>query len=173
MPCLRPDLLLCPHPCEVRAPASRADGILRYKTIDGDGLPTKVKVYLSAPMILNRSLGRASLMARAMQVSGHEFSSPWVLGPLEKSRPGGLNVFERDKNGVEQSDAIVADVTEPSVGVGMEIMAAHKQGKKVIVVVKKGKAVSGMLRDMEPKVTVEYSDESEIYGGLREVLGGT
>jgi len=129
-----------------------------------------VKVYLSVPMIANRALDRANLMAKAIRDSGHEVTSPWVLGPLEGSKPSDLNIFERDKNGVERSDAIVADVTDPSIGVGMEIMAAHKSGKKVVVVVKRGKMTSGMLLHMQPKVTVEYDDESEIYAKLCGVL---
>lgn len=129
-----------------------------------------MKVYLSVPMIVNRSVPRAEILAKAIRDSGHEITSPWVLGPIEKGKPGELNIFERDKGGVERSDAIVADVTEPSVGVGMEIMAAHKAGKKVIVVSKKGKATSGMLRHMESKVTVEYDDDSEIYDKLLAAL---
>ena len=129
-----------------------------------------MKVYLSVPMIANRALDRANLMAKAIRDSGHEMTSPWVLGPLERSRPGDINIFERDRDGVERSDAIVADVTDPSIGVGMEIMAAHKSGKKVVVVVKKGKMTSGMLLHMQPKVTVEYDDESEIYAKLCGVL---
>ena len=121
-------------------------------------------------MIANRALDRANLMAKAIRDSGHEMTSPWVLGPLERSRPGDINIFERDRDGVERSDAIVADVTDPSIGVGMEIMAAHKSGKKVVVVVKKGKMTSGMLLHMQPKVTVEYDDESEIYAKLCGVL---
>jgi len=121
-------------------------------------------------MIANRALDRANLMAKAIRDSGHEVTSPWVLGPLERSQPGDLNIFERDTGGVERSDAIVADVTEPSIGVGMEIMAAHKAGKMVVVVGKKGEVTSGMLRHMEPKETVEYEDESEVYDRLFRVL---
>lgn len=121
-------------------------------------------------MIANRSLTRANILAGAIRDSGHEITSPWVLGPVEKAGPEALNIFERDKGGVERSDAIVADVTEPSVGVGMEIMAAHKAGKRVILVAKQGKVTSAMLRHMERKEMVEYDEESEIYEKLRGVL---
>jgi 2'-deoxynucleoside 5'-phosphate N-hydrolase len=132
-----------------------------------------MKIYLSVPMIANRAIDRANLMAKAIRDSGHEMTSPWVLGPLERSNPGDLNIFERDREGVERSDAIVADVTDPSIGVGMEIMAAHKTGKKVVVVAKKGKVTSGMLLHMQPKETVEYDDESEIYDKLCSILRKT
>lgn len=127
-------------------------------------------VYLSVPMIANRALERARLMAKAIEDSGHSVSSPWVLGPLDNPSRGATDVFERDKTATERSDAIVADVTEPSIGVGMELMAAHKAGKRVIVVAKKGRVTSRMLMHMEPKEVVEYDEESEIYGGLRGIL---
>jgi hypothetical protein len=121
-------------------------------------------------MIAHRSLERANLIAKAIRDSGHEISSPWVLGPLEMASPDELNIFERDKGGVERSDAIVADCTDPSIGVGMEIMAAHNSGKRVIIVVKRDRITSAMLRHMEGKEAVEYVNESEIYPRLFELL---
>lgn len=129
-----------------------------------------MKVYLSVPMIANRALGRAQLMAKAIRDAGHEVSSPWVLGPLETAAPSATNVFERDRGGVEESQAIVADVSEPSIGVGMEIMAAYKARRRIIIITKKGKLASRMLQQMDGKETLEYQDESEIYDGLRRLL---
>jgi hypothetical protein len=130
-----------------------------------------LKVYLSVPMIANRSLGRAESMARAIRDSGHEITSPWVLGPIERSGSPGLNLFQRDMRGAEECDVIVADVSVPSVGVGMELMAAYKAGKRIIVLAKKGAPTSRMLMDMDRKEVLEYSDEGEIYSGLRRMLG--
>lgn len=127
-------------------------------------------VYLSVPMIANRALERAKQIAKAIEDSGHRISSPWVLGPLDDPSRAVTNVFERDRSATERSDAIVADVSEPSIGVGMELMAAHKAGRRVIVVAKRGKLTSRMLSHMEPKEVVEYEDESEIYAALRRLL---
>ena len=132
-----------------------------------------MKVYLSVPMIANRALGRAQMMAKAIQDAGHQVTSPWVLGSIEHSSPSAVNVFQRDKNGAEQCDLIVADVTEPSTGVGMEIMAAYKAGRKIVLVTKKGSVTSRMLQHMDGKETLEYEHESEVYQGLRELLGNT
>ena len=130
-----------------------------------------MNVYLSVPMITNRAVSRAQVMAKAITDSGHTVISPWVLGPIEKKGPGLVDVFRRDTEAVEGSDAIVADVTEPSIGVGMELMAAYKAKKKIFIVVKKGNATSTMLMNMDRKFTVEYSDEREVYGALRRALG--
>jgi hypothetical protein len=121
-------------------------------------------------MITNRSLGRAELMARAIQDAGHQVTSPWVLGPIEHSSPSVVNVFHRDRNGAEQCDILVADVSEPSIGVGMEIMAAYKMGRRIVLVTKKGKVTSRMLQHMDKKETVEFEEESELYESLRRTL---
>ena len=128
-----------------------------------------MKVYLSVPMIANRALPRAKEMARAISDAGHTISSPWVLGPLEKDRAT-VNIFHRDKEATEASDILVADVTDPSIGVGMEIMAAYKAGKRIILVAKKGKITSGMLAHMDRREFVEYAEEEDIYPSLLRAL---
>ena len=129
-----------------------------------------MKVYLSVPMIANRALARAHIIAKAIEDSGHEITSPWVLGPIEKTDPSAVNVFQRDKRGAEECDALVADVSEPSIGVGMEIMAAYKAGKRVILIAKKGNVTSRMLQHMDRKETVEYQQDSDLYSSLRRIL---
>jgi hypothetical protein len=121
-------------------------------------------------MVANRALGRAQLIAKAIRDAGHEVSSPWVLGPIENEDPGKLNVFQRDKGGAEECDILVADVTEPSIGVGMEIMAAYKARHRIILVLKRGRVTSRMLLHMDGKEAVEYDSEGEIYDGLRAIL---
>lgn len=129
-----------------------------------------MKVYLSVPMIANRALQRAELMSKAIRDSGSEVSSPWVLGPIEHPNPSVVNVFRRDVEGAERCDVLVADVTEPSVGVGMEIMAAYKAGRRIILVEKKGRVTSRMLAHMDRKETLVYDDDAEVYAGLRSLL---
>ncbi len=129
-----------------------------------------MKVYLSVPMIANRALGRAQLMARAIEDSGHQVTSPWVLGPIEKTAAHTVDVFRRDMHGAEDCDVIVADVTEPSIGVGMEIMAAYKAGRRVVLVAKKGNVASRMLLHMDGKEILEYEEDSQVYEGLRALL---
>ena len=129
-----------------------------------------MKVYLAVPLISNRSIDRTRLMAKAIRDAGHEVASPWNLDPLEVSAPTALNVFDRDRTGSENADVMVADVTDPSTGVGMEIMAAYKAGRRIILVSKRGKRFSKMLEDMDGNERVEYDTEPEIYEGLLRIL---
>ena len=128
-----------------------------------------MKVYLSVPMVANRALPRAKLMAKAIADSGNEVTSPWVLGRIE-AVTSPVNVFQRDRIGSEECDVLVADVTEPSIGVGMEIMAAYKAGRRVVLVARKGNLTSRMLQHMDRKEVLEYEDESEVYEGLTRLL---
>lgn len=125
-----------------------------------------MKVYLAVPLVSGRSIDRAQLMAKAIRDSGNVVASPWNLDPLEVSSPGVVNVFDRDRTGSENADVMVADVTSPSTGVGMEVMAAYKAGRRIILVSKRGKRISRMLEDMDRKERLEYTEESEIYEGL-------
>jgi cysteine synthase len=129
-----------------------------------------LRIYLSVPMIANRNSAIASTMAKAIADSGNEVSSPWVLGPIETLHPGAVNIFERDMRGAEESDAIVADVSSPSIGVGMELMAAYKAGRKVIVVAKEGSTVSRMLLHMGGTERLEFRDEGDLYTKLLRLL---
>ena len=121
-------------------------------------------------MIANRALFRAELMAKAIRESGNEVISPWVLGPVERPRPEDINVFRRDKKGAEDCDILVADVSEPSIGVGMEIMAAYEAGRRIILVAKKGKVISRMLSHMERKEMVEYELDGDVLPALMQLL---
>jgi hypothetical protein len=121
-------------------------------------------------MIANQDLERARMMAKAIEDAGHTITSLWVLGPPGTHDPGVLDVFERDRTGVETSDAIVADLTLPSTGVGMELMAAYYHRRRVLIVLKKGSRVSRMLMHMQPKEVVEFDELPDLYVSLRAAL---
>jgi hypothetical protein len=129
-----------------------------------------LKAYLSVPMITNRSVERAKLMAQTIQRAGYELASPWVIGPIENVDPKVLNVFQRDKKGAETADVIVADVSAPSTGVGMELMAAYTARKRIILVARRGSVHSRMLSHMDRKELIEFDDENELADRLFEAL---
>jgi hypothetical protein len=129
-----------------------------------------MRVYLSVPMIANRSIARALLIADTIRQAGHEVSSPWVLGPVEPRDNSPVNVFQRDKTGAEDCDILVADVSVPSIGVGMEIMAAYKSNRRIILVQKRGAIVSNMLHQMDGKEVVEYDDDESLRRALHAAL---
>ncbi len=129
-----------------------------------------MRVYLAVPLISHRSLSRTKLMAAAIQAAGHEVASPWNLEPTEVARPSAANIFDRDRKGSEAAEVMVADATHPSTGVGMEIMAAYKAGRRIIIVSKRGRRISKMLEDMDRKAWIQYGSSSELYDSLLREL---
>lgn len=83
------------------------------------------KVYLSVPIIAKRHLNKARLLSKTIENVGHEIVSKWVTetDPGYTIKP--QEVFERDVKGVKECNILVAEISEPSHGVGMEIMLAY------------------------------------------------
>ena|SRR5579884_799468 len=74
-------------------------------------------------------------------------------------KPSG-DIWSKDIRWIGQSDAIIAEVTNPSLGVGYEIARAEKMGKPVLCLFRPegGRKLSAMI-DGSPGATVfEYED---------------
>lgn len=130
------------------------------------------KVYLSVPLISNRDMRTALELAGAIKSSGHELISPWVVNEDPNDGLNESGVFERDTNAVLRCDKIVADVSIPSLGVGMEVMLAHTSGKRVICVHRQGTRVSWMVRGMPAAILIEFRDGQDLKEKLSMELSG-
>ena len=121
-------------------------------------------------MVVNRERERAQVMADAITDSGNVVASPWVLDPYKRHDPSVLDVFDRDWQAVRGCDLVVADASRPSTGVGMEVMAAYFERKRIVVVAKRGSTVSGMLMHMRKKEFLEFDSDEDLYSSLRDLL---
>ena len=106
------------------------------------------------------------LVAR-LQAQGHHVLSAHVADAAaieaEKDRSP-REVFERDVNWVKDCDALIAEVSTPSLGVGYEIALAVQLGKPVLCVYRSGIRLSKMISgNTAPNITVTaYSTEAEL-----------
>ena len=102
-----------------------------------------------------------------LQAQGHTVLSAHVADPValeaEKDLPP-REVFERDSNWVKECEAMVAEVSTPSLGVGYEYGLAVQLGKPVLCVYRSGVRLSKMISgNPAPNLTVAaYSSESEL-----------
>jgi 2'-deoxynucleoside 5'-phosphate N-hydrolase len=83
-------------------------------------------------------------------------------------------VFQRDVNWVKECDALIAEVSTPSHGVGYEIALAVQYQKPVLCCYQKGKKVSKMiLGNDSPALTLcSYDAISELVLGVNTFLKG-
>lgn len=81
-------------------------------------------------------------------------------------------IFERDMNWVKESDIIVAEVTNPSLGVGYELGQAESMGKKVICLYRKveGKRLSAMVSGNQYMKVFEYETLAQVNTILHEQI---
>lgn len=127
-------------------------------------------IYLAVPLIGGRHLESARKIAEIIEGLGHKVVSDWVVA----EDPGwGLTpeaVYRRDTQGVRGCDSLLAEVSTPSHGVGMEIMLAHTLGKRVVCVCQKGTRLSRLLQGMPNIEIIEYGSFEEVEEDLKVIL---
>ncbi len=102
-----------------------------------------------------------------LQALGHDVLSAHVADPdvleREKDTPPRI-VFERDVAWVRDCDAMIAEVSTPSLGVGYEYGLAVQLGKPVLCVYRSGVRMSKMITgNPAPNLAVAvYQNEAEL-----------
>jgi nucleoside 2-deoxyribosyltransferase len=88
--------------------------------------------------------------------------------------PGPTEVYERDMAWLRSSDLLVADVTQPSLGVGYEIGVAVSSRKPVLCLHRNDvdpRSLSFMIQgNTEPHLAVRRFDESSLDAVLRDFI---
>jgi len=128
----------------------------------------EVLAYVALPMVHKRDFSSNEKYVKLIEGLGLKVISKWVTSMDTATPP---EVFQRDVKSIERSDIIIADVTEPSHGVGMELMYAFLKGKKIIVTAKEGSKVSYMILGMPRVKIVWYNSLDDLEIKLRKVLG--
>jgi len=67
-------------------------------------------------------------------------------------------IFERDKIQLKSSDLLIAEVSERSHGVGIEIGMSYCLGLKRILLIEKGNFVTKLAQGMPDTKIIEYSN---------------
>lgn len=117
------------------------------------------------------------LKARGITVPSAHVADPAVLEHESALSPQA--VYRRDVAWVETSDAMIAEVSTPSLGVGYEIAHALHLGKPVLCLYRRGLLMSKMITgNTAPTLTVAtYADQAELDAHmdafLRTLIPGT
>ncbi|HDJ22228.1 MAG TPA: nucleoside 2-deoxyribosyltransferase [Candidatus Bathyarchaeota archaeon] len=81
-------------------------------------------------------------------------------------------IYRRDMRWLSQADALVAEITAPSLGVGYEVAKAEQRGIPVLLLYKKtpGKKPSAMLMGNPCLKLVEYTEKEEALEAVEAFL---
>lgn len=114
-------------------------------------------------------------IVEAMLAAGHEVPTAHLANSntleMETNHPAD-EVYARDTAWIEACDALVAEVSTPSHGVGYEIAYALNLGKPLLCIYQKDAAVSKMLTgNDQPTLRVQsYADAKEAVQLVEEFL---
>ena len=111
----------------------------------------------------------------AMISDGHEVPTAHLAHSSVMELEGRANprtVYERDIAWIRACDALVAEVSTPSHGVGYEVAYALSIGKPVLCVFRQGQPISKMLSgNSQPTISViSYRDPEDAIAVIRSFL---
>lgn len=134
-----------------------------------------MNVYFSGSIAGGRdNLAVFQYIVGQLQAAGHTVPSAHVADPHVLSNEAQLterDIFERDVAWVRNCDALVAEVSTPSLGVGYEIALAVQWGKPVLCLYREGLFISRMITG-NPYVQIRtYQQLEEIGAHLTRFLG--
>jgi nucleoside 2-deoxyribosyltransferase len=109
-----------------------------------------MQAYISGALMHASSIEQSRALyerfAAACREAGWEAYVPHQhADPVRDAHMSNLEVAERDVDHVSASDALVAYVGEPSLGVGAEVAIALRAGKRVFVLAEADRRVSRFL----------------------------
>lgn len=82
------------------------------------------------------------------------------------------DIHDRDMHWLRQADLVIAEVTQPSLGVGYEIGRALEWGKPIIVLYRQTeeRKLSAMIAGCAEISTFRYTDLDEVFAFLTSIL---
>jgi len=82
-----------------------------------------------------------------------------------------IEIHDRDINWISDCDIVIAEVSNPSLGVGYEIRFAVENNKKVLCLYKKqNKKLSAMIRGCRDVTVENYTDINEAFGKIEKFI---
>ena len=124
-------------------------------------------IYIACSMIKSKKID-FSLLEFLIDFSEEQDYHPFVPGKMDDASP--KEIYERDIRMLSQSKIILADVNEPSHGVGMEIMYGIKHHIPAIcLIMKKNRPLSRMVEGSPNTLILEYETEQELKEKMKKI----
>jgi hypothetical protein len=133
-----------------------------------------MRVYLAAAMTsADRDLPAIAALVHHLERSGHEVPTRHVGDPAGRELDAALSdeqLARRDLDWLASSDALVAEVSTPSHGVGIEVMAAVQRLQPVLLLHRRGVRVSRLLLGLPFARSVAYGTSAEATAAIDAFL---
>ncbi len=126
-----------------------------------------MKIYFAASIAGGRKfLPVYERMVAYLKASGHTVLTEHIIAPDvldQENHFTAEQVYRRDVEWLQESRAMIAEISNPSLGVGYEICYALDFNKPVLALYQRGLFISRMMtgNDRPGLQVAEYGDESE------------
>ncbi len=138
----------------------------------------RMKIYFACAIVGGRQDEAIyQQLVDALLSYGHEIPTATNAGPAWQHMEGSPEpneVYRRDTAWIDESQALIAEISTPSHGVGYEVSYALERSKPVLCIYRRGARVSKMLTGNTMKgITVkDYADVNEGVKIMREFIAG-
>ncbi len=126
-----------------------------------------MKIYFACAIVGGRQDEAAyQQLVDVLLADGHEVPTAINAGSAWQQTEGSPDpheVYRRDTGWIDESQALIAEVSTPSHGVGYEISYALERGKPVLCIYRRGTRVSKMVtgNTMKGIIVRDYADVNE------------
>jgi nucleoside 2-deoxyribosyltransferase len=123
-----------------------------------------MKAYITCP--ISHSKERWNLLPEIKRIVEEKGINTYVF------EVGGdpKDIFKKDYSELKSCDLIIADVSEPSHGVGFEIGTSYSLDLKIILLLEKGKNVTKLLQGMPNTIIIKYENLKDLLKNLSLAL---
>jgi hypothetical protein len=124
-----------------------------------------MRVYLAAAMTNpNRDLPSVQAILRHIESLGHQVPTRHVAfetGGQQDAKLSDSQLANRDLTWIHQADALIAEVSTPSHGVGIEVAAALQRPIPVLLLFHRSARVSRLLLGLPGSDAIAYDNPEE------------
>jgi hypothetical protein len=133
-----------------------------------------MRVYLAAAMTSpERDLAAIAALVEHLERAGHQVPTRHVGSPHGRELDAALTdeqLARRDLAWLAGSDALIAEVSAPSHGVGIEVMAAVQRLLPVLLLHRRGLRVSRLLLGLPYVRVLAYDDAAAAAAAVNDFL---
>lgn len=115
-----------------------------------------MKAYITCP--ITHSQKRHSLLSQIKFVVESKNIDSYVFEVGGEPK----DIFEEDYNQLKSCDILIAEVSEPSHGVGIEIGIAFSLNHRIILLLEKGNRVTKLAQGMPNAAIIEYENIEDL-----------
>lgn len=115
-----------------------------------------MKAYITCPV--SHSKERLNLLPLIEKIVKNKRITPFVFQIMENPE----KIFKQDYEQIKSSDIIIAEVSEQSHGVGIEIGISYCLGLKIILLLEKEKTVTKLAQGIPNVTIIEYIDIEDL-----------